>query len=71
MILKLMDGKFPGQAVSLMAITLIYQGTVLIDPDTKAMFKALNVAKSKLQKRELDDAASRVTSLKALLGEAP
>ena len=51
--------------------TLIYQGTVLIDPDINTMFKALNVAKSKLQKRVLDDATSRVTSLKELLGDVP
>lgn len=51
--------------------TLIYQGTVLIDPNVEHMFSALNVARSKMQKRDLDAASARVTSLKALLGEAP
>ncbi len=51
--------------------TLIYQGTVLIDPNVEHMFRALNVARTKLQKRDLDKASARVTSLKDLLGEAP
>ncbi len=57
-------GFFDGQ-------TLIYQGTVLIDPNTERMFGALNVARAKLHKRDLDDAAARVTSLRELLGSAP
>ena len=51
--------------------TLIYQGTVLIDPDRDSMFRALNVARSKIEKRALDEASSRVTSLKELLGRTP
>lgn len=51
--------------------TLIYQGTVLIDMNPEAMVACLNVPEAKLQKRELDSAASRVTTLKQLLGSAP
>ncbi len=51
--------------------TLFFQGTVLIDTDPSVMMQALNVAKAKLQKRDLDSATSRVTTLKQLLGEAP
>ncbi|MBL1430591.1 MAG: lipoate--protein ligase family protein [Robiginitomaculum sp.] len=51
--------------------TLFFQGTVLIDTDPSVMMSALNVAKTKLQKRQLDDASARVTTLKQLLGTAP
>ncbi|MEC9368929.1 MAG: lipoate--protein ligase family protein [Pseudomonadota bacterium] len=51
--------------------TLIYQGTVLIDMDPAAMVACLNVPQAKLQKRDLDSAANRVTTLKQLLGSAP
>ncbi len=51
--------------------TLIYQGTVLIDADPARIMSCLNVAEAKLQKRDLDKAEQRMTTLKALLGSAP
>jgi lipoate-protein ligase A len=48
--------------------TLFYQGTVLIDVDPARMMACLNVPAAKLQKRDLDKAEQRVTTLKALLG---
>ncbi|PHR62997.1 MAG: lipoate--protein ligase [Robiginitomaculum sp.] len=51
--------------------TLFYQGTVLIDTNPQIMASALNVAKAKLEKRSLDSAAARVTTLAQLLGTAP
>lgn len=50
--------------------TLFYQATILADMDPTRMLKALNVPEAKLAKRALDDAGARVTTLKALLGEA-
>lgn len=50
--------------------TLFYQGTVLIDTDVPKMMGALNVAQAKLKKRDLDAAASRVTTLTRLLDKA-
>ncbi len=49
--------------------TLIYQGTVLVDLNTEKMFAALNVAREKLARKDIDDAADRVTCLRALLGD--
>jgi len=51
--------------------TLIFQGTVLIDLNPDDMLDALNVPKAKLAKRALDDAGSRIATLKGLLGAAP
>ncbi len=51
--------------------TLIYQGTVLVDADPGLIMSCLNVPEAKLQKRDLDKAEQRVTTLKALLGGAP
>ncbi len=51
--------------------TLIYQGTVLVDVDPARVMAYLNVPQAKLQKRDLDKAENRVTTLKALLGTAP
>mgnify|MGYP001811920839 CR=1 FL=1 len=48
---------------------LIYQGTVLVDMQPKKMVQALKIPESKLAKRNLDSAAERVTTLKALLGD--
>lgn len=48
---------------------LIYQGTVLVDMQPEKMVKALKIPESKLAKRNLDSAAERVTTLKALLGD--
>jgi len=48
--------------------TLIYQGTVLVDMDPARMVACLNVPKAKLEKRDLDKAEQRVTTLKDLLG---
>lgn len=50
---------------------LMFQGTVLIDLDPATISCVLNVPKAKLAKRDLDDASQRVTTLCALLGEAP
>ena len=47
---------------------LFYQGTLLIDMNPQDMVAALNVPEAKLAKRDLDDAAQRVTTLRALLG---
>lgn len=51
--------------------TLFYQGTVLVDMNPADMLAALNVPQAKLAKRALDSAASRVVTLKELLGTAP
>lgn len=51
--------------------SLIYQGTVLVDLDPERMAGAINVPEAKLKKRALDSAASRVVTLKALLGDTP
>lgn len=51
--------------------TLIYQGTVIGDMRPDVMFGALNVPKEKLEKRALDAASLRVTSLREQLGAAP
>ena len=51
--------------------TLIYQGTVLVDVDPARVMTYLNVPEAKLKKRDLDKAENRLTTLKALLGEAP
>jgi lipoate-protein ligase A len=51
--------------------TLFYQGTVLIDVDPARMMACLNVPAAKLQKRDLDKAERRVTTLKTLLGTSP
>lgn len=48
---------------------LFYQGTLLIDMNPQDMVAALNVPKAKLEKRDLDDAAQRVTTLRALMGD--
>ena len=48
---------------------LIYQGTVLVDMQPEKMVRALKIPESKLAKRNLDSAAERVTTLKALLGD--
>lgn len=50
--------------------TLFYQATILADMDPARMLSALNVPEAKLAKRALDDAGARVTTLKALLGDA-
>jgi len=51
--------------------TLFYQGTVLVDMNPADMVAALNVARAKLEKRQLDSAAQRVVTLKELLGRVP
>jgi lipoate-protein ligase A len=51
--------------------TVFYQGTVLVDSSPNVMMRALNVAQAKLQKRNLDSAAARVTNLRELLGKTP
>lgn len=48
---------------------LFYQATILVDMNPARMLSALNVPAAKLAKRALDDAAARVTTLSALLGE--
>lgn len=49
--------------------TLFYQGTLLIDMNPEVMMAALNVPEAKLAKRNLDSAAQRVVTLRALLGD--
>jgi len=51
--------------------TLIFQGTVLIDLNPETMMAVLNVPAHKLKKHDLETAAHRVTSLKALMGRTP
>jgi len=51
--------------------TLMFQGTVLIDLDPATMMAVLNVPAHKLKKRALENAAERVTCLKALMGRVP
>lgn len=48
---------------------LFYQGTLLIDTNPDVMMRALKVPQAKLAKRDLDNAAQRVVTLRALLGE--
>lgn len=47
---------------------LFYQGTLLIDTNPNVMATALRVPQAKLAKRDLNSAAARVTTLRALLG---
>ncbi len=49
--------------------SLLYQGTVLVDFDSAAMFGALRVPQVKTAKRGLDSAAQRVVTLRELLAE--
>ena len=49
--------------------SLLYQGTVLVDLDSAAMFGALRVPQVKTAKRGLDSAAQRVVTLRELLAE--
>jgi lipoate-protein ligase A len=49
---------------------LIYQGTVLVDMNPEQMVRVLKVPEKKLAKRDLESAAQRVVTLKALLGDA-
>ncbi len=51
--------------------TLIYQGTVLVDADPARMLACLNVPAAHPPIRDLDKAETRLTTLKALLGDAP
>lgn len=51
--------------------TLVYQGTVLIDMDTARMARLLNIPASKLVRHEASNAATRVVTLKELLGRTP
>lgn len=49
--------------------TLFFQGTVLVDMDPGMMVSALRVPKTKLEKRDLDSAQSRVVTLRELMGD--
>jgi len=51
--------------------TLMFQGSILIDLNPDVMMSVLNIPAHKLEKRELESAAQRVTSLKVLLGRVP
>lgn len=51
--------------------TLMYQGTVLIDLDPIKMVDALNVPAQKMSRMDDKEHASRVTTLKAVLGCVP
>ena len=48
--------------------TIFYQGTVLVEMDPTKMLGVLNVPREKLAKHELDSAASRIVTLRELLG---
>jgi lipoate---protein ligase len=50
---------------------LFYQGTVLVDLDPARMLAALNVPVAKLARRNLDNAAQRIVTLRELMGAAP
>ncbi len=51
--------------------TLVYQGTVLVDMDAARMARLLNIPAAKLERHGTQGAASRVVTLKELLGAAP
>lgn len=51
--------------------SILYQGTLLIDFDIERMLRVLRVPAEKLMPRAIASARERVTTLKALLGEAP
>lgn len=48
--------------------TLFYQGTVLVDAEPERVLACLNVPEAKLRKRNLDNASSRLITLKHLTG---
>lgn len=48
--------------------TLFYQGTVLVDAEPERVLACLNVPEAKLRKRNLDNASSRIVTLKHLMG---
>jgi Lipoate-protein ligase A len=50
---------------------LLFQGTVLVDLDIPRMLRVLRVPVEKLDAHAIATVADRVTSLRALLGEAP
>ena len=50
---------------------VLTHGTVLVDADPDEMFRALKVPAPKLDKRSLDDARARITTLRAELGRLP
>jgi lipoate-protein ligase A len=50
---------------------VLTHGTVLVDADREEMFRALRVPAAKLEKRALEAAADRVTSLREELGRLP
>lgn len=50
---------------------VLQHGTVLVDADPDAMFRALRVPKHKLDKHGLDDPSFRVTTLRAEMGRLP
>jgi lipoate-protein ligase A len=49
---------------------LFFQGTLLIDMNPADMVAALKVPRAKLEKRKLDDAGQRVTTLRQFFGES-
>lgn len=50
---------------------VLTHGTVLVDADADVMFRALMVPAGKLERRSLNDARARITSLRAELGRLP
>lgn len=48
--------------------TLFYQGTVLVDAEPERVMACLNVPEAKLRKHNLDNASSRLVTLKHLMG---
>ncbi len=51
--------------------TILYQGTLLLDFDVARMLRALRIPAEKLAGKAVSSARERVTSLAALLGQAP
>jgi lipoate---protein ligase len=63
------DGKkISGSAQTRRDGVLLQHGTILLDVDPEKMFRYLRISKEKIAGRDLDEASSRVTSMKAFLG---
>jgi lipoate-protein ligase A len=63
--------KISGTGGAVDGAALLYQGTLLMDFDAAAMLRVLRVSATKLEAKAVASVAERVTSLKALLPQAP
>ena len=61
--------KISGNAQTRKMGSLLQHGTILLDIDLKLMFSLLRVSLQKIKRKEISDAAERVTSLRDLLGK--